>query len=171
MMNPQMPAREEQAPIQMTPMRVTIMLLCAILCAVPLIQALAPRAIGFIPAASGLIFFLAARLFNGGWPRLNRIYVMLALGIGALAALSTLWSLDPDFALERSLKITGLLFGGCLLFAVMRLGISWPRFLYACFPLMLFYRLRFCCCPPLDFYICLHALRDKNVRFCWRFWL
>ncbi len=135
-----MPSSEILTPKSPSPsLKMGMALFCALLCLLPLIQTVAPRALGFVPPAMGIIFFCALRIFSGSWPRLSLLYVAIAVGTASLAALSALWSLNPDFALERGLKIVGVLGGGCALYAVLRANTSWPSFLYWAFPLALIF--------------------------------
>jgi len=135
MPNSETSTQESQFSDLKMPLHAAIITLCALVCLTPSIAAVAPRALGFIPAVSGVIFLLAVRLWGGHWPPLNRLYIAIALGTGLLAALSSLWALNADVALERGVKILILLGGGCALFALLRLNISWPRFLYWGFPI------------------------------------
>ena len=95
-------------------------ILAALLCALPVIGVISPRFLGFAPAALGLIFFIAERIRSGHWPALNRLYLISALSITVLAALSSFWAMDAAFAFERSIKVGIVVFGGCALAALLR---------------------------------------------------
>ncbi len=118
-------------------LRGVVISFCIFLCLLPPVQALAPRALGFLPAAIGILFLIALRFSKGAWPEFNRLYAILALGCAALAALSSLWSMDPGFALERGFKIALVLGGGFALFSLLRSEITWPSLIYRAFPIAL----------------------------------
>lgn len=88
------------------------------LCAVFLIGVMFPRFLGFGPALIGLLSFLAFRPVYGCWLCLPKFYLFWAGAIIALIGLSTFWSIDPDFARERTGKVALLLTGGGFLYAV-----------------------------------------------------
>jgi len=92
-----------------------------------------PRFLGYGPAIIGLVGFLAARPVFGVWPRLPRFAVLWSLFILALMGLSSLWAVDPDFALERTGKSALVFLGGNLLlslalFMPRELLRIWPRY-------------------------------------------
>ena len=104
----------------------------------PIVGVLAPRVLGFMPPIIGIISFLGFRWAQKSWPPVHKAGLISILALMSLAALSSLWSLDPDFALERSGKIASVLIGGYLLFVSLR---AWPpetmRKLYSALPVAL----------------------------------
>ena len=110
--------------------------IAVILCILPLVGVLAPRLLGFLPAAMGLLSLPVFRIITGHWPALSKFYLITAIATVSLAALSSLWAFDSAFALERSGKIALVLFGGAALFTLMHTSeICWPRWLGWVFPL------------------------------------
>lgn len=97
---------------------------CAILAgllAVTIISMLeAPRLLGYTPGITGLVMFIAYRFSFGTWPAIPRRLAIACGGIVLLAGVSALWSVDPGFAVERTLKILLVLGPGLLLVAVLR---------------------------------------------------
>lgn len=64
-----------------------------------------PRMMAFLPSAIGLIFFSIFCIKNKGLPKLNKtitIYYFCFLGLGMI---STLWSPNPEFSLEKIIKL------------------------------------------------------------------
>ena len=123
----------------------SVMTLCILLCFLPLVLVLAPRGLGVLPAALGLVFFVSLRFQTGHWPPFNKTYLVLAITIPVLAAFSSLWALNAEFALERALKITFILAGGYALFAVLQnLKIKSPDILARVFPLSMLLALALC---------------------------
>ena len=117
-------------------LHISIIILTALLCALPPVAALAPRVLGTAPAVIGLLMVLAAGFIGGLWPKINRLYLVTAIGVTALATLSSLWSLDPEFAIERSWKTALILLGGLFLFAAVQSeNLKLPQFFLAAFPL------------------------------------
>lgn len=95
-----------------------LLIVSAVLCLIPLIGCLAPRAIGFAPAIIGVLAYLFYRPVFGHWPIISKSYAICAVIMVALAGLSILWAIDPDFAIERVIKIGLVFLGGCLLFSL-----------------------------------------------------
>ncbi|MCB9982854.1 MAG: O-antigen ligase family protein [Rhodospirillales bacterium] len=110
--------------------------IAVLICTTPLIGVLSPRALGFLPAGIGLLGLTALRTASGTVISLNKLYLVTILTTVALAALSSFWSLDADFALERSGKIAFILAGGLALFTVLRSpNLPWPRWFSWALPL------------------------------------
>lgn len=93
--------------------------LALLLCLIPLVGVIAPRILGIAPAVAGIVFLSLVRFTTGEWPRLNKFYVSLAFLVTGLAAISSLWAIDQSFAIERTLKLAPILFGGCALAALL----------------------------------------------------
>jgi len=93
----------------------------SVLLAIMLVMSMiVPRAIAFAAPGVGVLAYLAARPVLGHWlvpPRPALIWCAITL---ALMGLSTLWAVEPDFALERTLKTAGIFLGGVLFMAVIR---------------------------------------------------
>lgn len=90
----------------------------ALLCTVPLVGALMPKAMTVVPIVIALVGLVAFRALTGRWPSL---YKPAFAWMGALSVLmfaSCLWSVDPAESLERALKTAPILLGGALLFSL-----------------------------------------------------
>lgn len=86
----------------------------ALLCLLPLIAVTAPRLLAYLPGLAGLIGVLGFWLRHKTRPSIPlKLALWLAVFI-ALAALSSLWAIDPPFALERSGKLLPVFLGGVL---------------------------------------------------------
>ncbi len=94
-----------------TYINVTVFMLCLL----PIIAVLAPRALGFLPAVLGLVGFLAYRPVFGQKLAWSRSVFGWFSGLVLLAGVSALWAVDPPFSIERTWKIAVLFLGGGLL--------------------------------------------------------
>ncbi|MEO5367319.1 MAG: O-antigen ligase family protein [Magnetococcus sp. WYHC-3] len=95
-------------------------ILAAFLSVMALVGIILPRALGFMPAVAGLLMFVFLVLYRRQSLPLSRTYLGIFAGVAALALASSLWSFDAADTLERGAKIAGVLLGGVLLFAVVR---------------------------------------------------
>lgn len=84
----------------------------------PVLAMLSPRALAFVIPLSGLAGYLTARPVFGYWPPISRFAALWTLVTVGLMGISILWAVNPDFALERTLKTAGLLTGGVLLISL-----------------------------------------------------
>lgn len=86
-----------------------------------------PRSIAFVPGIAGLSL-LAAVFLNKERPLIKKDYAfwLVAMFIPALVALTSLWSDDPAFVLERAGKLIGILLPLILLIAVISVK-TWPQ--------------------------------------------
>lgn len=87
---------------------------------VPLLAVLAPRALAFWPGAVALPALVAFPFVFRQCPRLPLAPFLLALGVTALAALSTFWSIAPDETPGRALRLGLVLLSGALLYGIIR---------------------------------------------------
>lgn len=87
---------------------------------VPLVALLAPRFLAYWPGIVGLAALAAYPLVFAGKPFLPKAALSWIAGILCLAGLSSLWSIDGGYALERTLKIALILLSGATLLAVAR---------------------------------------------------
>jgi O-antigen ligase len=94
------------------------LILCVFLCALPVIAAQLPRFLTLAPGLAGIALFVAQRFVYGTWPKLSCNAFAWMLAMAALMAVSALWAINPDAALERAAKTAVLLFSGALLFSV-----------------------------------------------------
>lgn len=138
-------------------------ILAALLCALPVIGVISPRFLGFAPAALGLVFFIVERIRFGQWPVLNRLYLISALSITALAALSSFWAMDTAFALERSMKVGLVVFGGCTLAALLRIT-GLPSWFYKIFPVCLVLAGLYCLSELITRGFIYHAWRGTEIH-------
>lgn len=96
--------------------------LCAIiaLSVMPFIGVLSPRALSFLPGAFGLTLIASLAIKSKSFPTFDIKAYSLALVILLLSAISSLWAIDPDFALERTGKIALVLIPGLLLVSALK---------------------------------------------------
>lgn len=76
-----------------------------------------PRFMAFAPGLTGLGSLLAGYMvykMRPAWPK-EGLYIIL--GLVCLAGASTLWAIDPDFALSRTVKMAAILLSGVLFIA------------------------------------------------------
>ncbi|MCB1562690.1 MAG: O-antigen ligase family protein [Alphaproteobacteria bacterium] len=86
----------------------------ALLCLLPLIAVTAPRLLAYLPGLAGLIGVLGFWVRYKTWPSIPLNLALWLAAFIALAALSSLWAIDPPFALERSGKLLPVFLGGVL---------------------------------------------------------
>lgn len=111
-----LPLMPERHPVSPWYSRIILFLLCIL----PVVAALAPRLLAYLPGLTGLGGTLAFRYLSGHWPDFpRRLFVWIGACV-ALCAASALWAIDPAFALLRSGKIALILLGGGLLVALAR---------------------------------------------------
>lgn len=90
-----------------------------LLCALPVVAVLSPRAMAFAPAVVGLIGFIGYRLEDGVWPALPRTIALGFAAVAALMCLSVLWGYDSAaITLKYPLKTLPVFLGSALLSAV-----------------------------------------------------
>lgn len=113
--------------------------LAALLCLLPLIAVLAPRALAFTPAVIGLIGVMGYRLQDKSWPRFAPSWWMGAGVVTALISASVLWGYDPEaIKWKYPLGTAPILLGTVLLSAVLAhrradfLALLGKMFPYAC---------------------------------------
>ncbi|MEM7651382.1 MAG: O-antigen ligase family protein [Pseudomonadota bacterium] len=130
-----------------------------LLCALMPVGVLAPRIIGHAPAIIGLLMFLLL-LFSRSEHKINIRYGLIAATTAAFAALSSLWSFDPEFAMERATKIGLVLLGGTLLFTSFRqTAFRFPQWFFRALPISM---LSACA-------ICLFELLTEGfIYYAWR---
>ncbi len=99
------------------PFQVTILILFALL---PLIAALAPRALCVAPSLLGLVMATTAYFTDRriAWP--FRPFLLLLSGTLLFAAASTLWAVAPDMALEKPLETLAIFLPGLFGYAALR---------------------------------------------------
>lgn len=95
----------------------TRFIVLGLLIILPLIGAIAPRALSWVVPLTGLIAYAGAWIESGKRPALHLRPFFYVLPVLLMAALSSLWAIDPDLALERSGKIALILIPGALLAA------------------------------------------------------
>ena len=93
---------------------------CAGLIVCLLASLIVPRSLSFLPGAAGLILMFYYIGTARRWIRPHMTETFFILAIAALSALSALWSVDPDFALERSGKTALTLLPSLCLIALCR---------------------------------------------------
>lgn len=109
----------------------------ALLCVLPLLGYMVPRALSFFPGVIGLAGFLGAWFVYRQRPPLHRASLMIVAAIVALALASALWAIRPDEAAERALKTALVLFPGVLLLSVLKQhGASFMPLFVRYFPLV-----------------------------------
>jgi exopolysaccharide production protein ExoQ len=87
-------------------------LLMGLICIVLVLSIGVPRAASFAAPAAGLILLIAYTIGRGHFLKLRLGEFLFVAAIVGLAALSSLWAIDPPFALERAGKIGGILIFG-----------------------------------------------------------
>lgn len=87
----------------------------ALMALMPVLAVEMPRALAFGPALIGVAFFVAQAIKNKTMPAIPRASVVMILATIGLAALSIIWSIDPEVSLERTIKLCGVLLPGILL--------------------------------------------------------
>ena len=90
------------------------------LCALPVLAVAVPRFLAFGPVIIAVLGLIIYRLVFVHWPKLSYIALGWALVFIALMGFSSLWAVDPNFALERTGKSTPVLLGAALLFSLLR---------------------------------------------------
>lgn len=140
-------------------------ILAGMLCVLLMAGVFAPRLYGVVPAALGVIFFLAARPLTGQWPKLDSRYLALVVIIPAFAALTSFWGINPDAVLERSIKIAVVLVGGGLLTAVLT-GARWtlPGWFARALPLTAMAAMLICVSELLTHGLIYHSVRGEPVN-------
>lgn len=93
-------------------------LLILLLAVMPVLAITIPRFLAFGPSIVGVVFFVLYPLIFKEKPSLLKPVFVMAIAIIVLAAVSSLWAVDPDFALKRTLKISAVLLPGGLLLSV-----------------------------------------------------
>ena len=83
----------------------SLVLLAILICAVPLLSYGLPRVLAYAPGVMALLGVFLLRAAKGEWTGPNILFLWIAGVITALGFLSSIWSLDTGFALERSTKI------------------------------------------------------------------
>lgn len=94
--------------------------LTALMCLIPFLGYMAPRSFALLPALLAVASAFAVRSANGQWAPINMRYMTVVLLIIALGLISSFWALNPDAALERSIKIATVLIPGAFLFSQMQ---------------------------------------------------
>ncbi|MEZ5918887.1 MAG: hypothetical protein R3D66_02880 [Alphaproteobacteria bacterium] len=116
----------------------------ALLCLLPLIAVTAPRLLAYLPGLAGMIGVLGFWVRHKTWPSMPLNLALWLAAFIALAALSSLWAIDPPFALERSGKLLPVFLGGVLVVSfASHAQPSDIRLFRFCFPWV--YWLRVCC--------------------------
>lgn len=92
-------------------------LLAAGFLALLVLLALLPRSLAMAPGIAGLLLCAAGWFLLRERPAFSKAIGLCCAGVTALAGLSALWSADPGFAVERTLKIALVLGPGLLLVA------------------------------------------------------
>ena len=80
-----------------------------------------PRAVTFLPPASGLIFFVYYHRKTGHWPAVDRNLTLFLGALLVMAALSALWAPDFTFSLMRAVKTTAIFAAGLIAYGFARL--------------------------------------------------
>lgn len=93
-------------------------LLIALLAIMPVLAISIPRFLAFGPGIIGTVFFVLYPFIFKAKVSLLKPAFIIAAAIIALAALSSLWAVDPDFALKRTIKISAVLLPGGLLLSL-----------------------------------------------------
>lgn len=88
--------------------------LITILSLIPIIGIIAPRVLGYIIPIVGVIGLIIYFIAYKAPPRFNWKPFAVVLAIIGLAGLSSLWSVDSEFSLERTFKIALILIPSCI---------------------------------------------------------
>ena len=146
-------------------LNISIVILVTLLCLLPPVAALAPRILGTAPAIIGLLMVLSAGFFGARWPKVNRLYLLTAGGVTALALLSSFWSLDPAFAIERTWKTALILLGGLCLFSVLKSdNFKPPQFFYTVLPFAVLVAGALCLFELLTHGLIYYSWRGKELQ-------
>lgn len=106
-------------------------LLASLFLALLVLLALLPRSLAIAPGLLGLLLCAAGWFLLRERPAFGKTIALCCAGVTALAGGSALWSADPGFAVERTLKIALVLGPGLLLVAAMTQIRALPPFLRA----------------------------------------
>ncbi len=139
--------------------------LCSViaLSLMPFIGVLSPRALSFLPGAFGLILISALAIQSKSWPRFEvRGYILVGVLL-LLAAISSLWAIDADFALERTGKIALVLIPGLLLVsAIQNINAQHLEKISIVLPFFLIIGAALCCYELLSDGYLHHLFRGKE---------
>ncbi len=97
-----------------------IRILIISLCALPVLAVAVPRFLAFGPVIIAVLGWLTHRPVLGIWPKPSYPALGWAFAFIALMGISSLWAVDPDFALERTGKSAPVLLGSAMLFSLLR---------------------------------------------------
>ncbi|MCB9990751.1 MAG: O-antigen ligase family protein [Rhodospirillales bacterium] len=90
----------------------------AILTLMPLIAFISPRFLAYWPGLGGLVLAGLYYAETKSFPAINKTLLAVVCSLLILAGGSSLWALDPSFALERTFKIALILIPSLLFWAV-----------------------------------------------------
>jgi len=84
-------------------------LVFSLLALIPVIAAFVPRALAILPFVIAVVGFVSYRFEFRCWPEKSRAFLVIVGMIFALSLTSSLWAMDQNFAVERSLKVLSVL--------------------------------------------------------------
>lgn len=85
------------------------------LCLIPIVSVLVPRALVFIPLLIAVLGIFSFRYIHGHWPAFSRLAFAWMGALCVLMVIWSIWSIDPDESMDRTIKTIPVLFGGPLL--------------------------------------------------------